>query len=62
LKALSSGPFTAVTVKAGDVVKRGKTLFAIDARDAMRAVRSAQTDLERPHSLILKNLNKLQTL
>lgn len=46
LKAKSGGTITYVGVKAGDVVKKGKTLFSIDARDAQRAVRSAQTNLE----------------
>lgn len=46
LKARSSGEITYVGVKPGDVVKKGKTLFSLDARDAARTVRNAETDLE----------------
>jgi multidrug efflux pump subunit AcrA (membrane-fusion protein) len=46
LKARGSGEITYVGIKPGDVVKKGKTLFSLDARDAAKAVRNAETDLE----------------
>lgn len=46
LKARGTGTITYVGAKAGDVVKRGKTLFSLDARDAQQAVKTAQTNLE----------------
>jgi HlyD family secretion protein len=46
LKAKASGDITYVGVKPGDVVKKGKTLFALDTRNAQKAVRDAQTALE----------------
>lgn len=46
LKARNSGEITYVGVKPGDQVKKGKTLFSLDARDAAKAVRNAETDLE----------------
>jgi HlyD family secretion protein len=46
LQAKASGTITSVNVKAGDVVKKGRTLIALDATDAEQAVKTAQTNLE----------------
>ncbi len=46
LQAKASGTITSVNVKAGDVVKKGRTLISLDATTAQRAVRTAQTNLE----------------
>ncbi len=46
LKPRVSGATTFIGVKPGDFVKRGKLLFSIDARDAEKAVRDAQTNLD----------------
>ena len=46
LQAKASGTITSVNVKAGDVVKKGRTLIALDATDAEQAVKTAQTSLE----------------
>ncbi|MFA5936613.1 MAG: HlyD family efflux transporter periplasmic adaptor subunit [Candidatus Paceibacterota bacterium] len=46
LKARATGEITYVGIKAGDIVKKGKTLFALNARDAQKAVRNAETSLE----------------
>lgn len=46
IKAKSSGEVTSVNVIAGREVKAGTILASIDARDAVRTVRDAQTSLE----------------
>jgi len=46
LKAGASGRITYVGVKPGDHVRRGKTLFAVDAKDAEKSVRNAENSLE----------------
>ncbi len=46
LKARSSGTITYVGVKPGMFVKKWQTLFSLDARDAQKAVRDAETSLE----------------
>jgi HlyD family secretion protein len=46
VKAKTSGDVTAVNVKVGQVVKSGALLAQINASDALRAVRDAQTSLE----------------
>lgn len=46
LKPQASGQITYVGVKPGDVVKQGKGLFSINARDAQKAVNNAETSLE----------------
>lgn len=46
LKADVSGTITYVGVKAGDVVSRGKTLFSIDNKDALKSIRDAELNLE----------------
>lgn len=46
LKPQASGQITYVGVKPGDVVKQGKGLFSINARDAQKAVTNAETNLE----------------
>ncbi|MCX6751864.1 MAG: efflux RND transporter periplasmic adaptor subunit [Candidatus Nomurabacteria bacterium] len=46
LKTRATGQIVYVGAKAGDIVKKGKTLFSLDARDAQQAVRNAQTSLE----------------
>ncbi|MCX6751408.1 MAG: efflux RND transporter periplasmic adaptor subunit, partial [Candidatus Nomurabacteria bacterium] len=39
LKTRATGQIVYVGAKAGDIVKKGKTLFSLDARDAQQAVR-----------------------
>jgi HlyD family secretion protein len=46
VKAKTSGDVTAVNVKVGQVVKSGALLAQINASEALRAVRDAQTSLE----------------
>lgn len=46
IKAKSSGEVTSVNVVAGKEVKAGTILASIDAREAVRSVRDAQTSLE----------------
>ena len=46
LKADVSGTITYVAVKPGDVVSRGKTLFSIDNKDALKSIRDAELNLE----------------
>src|SRR3989338_2930194 len=46
VKPKASGEITAVYAKLGQEVGTGATLAAIDARDAERAVRDAETSLE----------------
>lgn len=46
LKARSSGEITYVAVKPGQEVRKGQTLFALDARDAQKSVRDAETALQ----------------
>lgn len=46
LKAQGVGKITYVGAQAGDMVKKGKTLFSLNANDAENAVRNAETSLE----------------
>lgn len=46
IKPKTGGEVTAIYVKAGQEIKSGALLAQIDARDAARAVRDAQTSLE----------------
>lgn len=46
LKAQASGEIVYVGAKVGDIVKKGKTLFLLNTRDAEKAVRNAETSLE----------------
>ncbi len=46
LKAKASGEVTGVYVKQGQEVKSGTVLASVDASDALRSVRDAQTSLE----------------
>lgn len=46
LKSKTSGTITYIGVKPGDVVKKGKTLFSVDDKDAEKAVRDAEVNLE----------------
>ena len=46
LKAKASSDVTAVKVKKGDTVKAGDVLIQLNAKDAAKAVRDAQTNLE----------------
>lgn len=46
LKARGTGEITYVGVSAGAVVKKGQTLFSLNAHDAQLAVQNAQTNLE----------------
>ncbi len=45
LKAKTSSYITYVSVKAGDVVRKGKLLFSLDSKDAERSVRDAELSL-----------------
>jgi HlyD family secretion protein len=49
-----SGNVTYVGVNPGNVVKKGKTLFSIDATDAQKAVRDAQTNLDQAKLALTK--------
>jgi len=46
IKSKTSGKIVYIGVKAGDVVKKGKTLFSLDTRDAQKTVRDAEISLE----------------
>lgn len=46
LKSKISGTITSVNVKSGQAVKKGQTLFAVDAQDAQKALRDAKLNLE----------------
>ncbi|MFA5840966.1 MAG: HlyD family efflux transporter periplasmic adaptor subunit [Candidatus Paceibacterota bacterium] len=46
LKARATGEVTYIGVKPGDIVKKGKTLFGLNAKNAKKAVRDAETNLE----------------
>ncbi|HAS80534.1 MAG: Efflux transporter, RND family, MFP subunit [Candidatus Nomurabacteria bacterium GW2011_GWE1_32_28] len=46
LKTNVSSEIVYIGAKAGDIVKKGKTIFSLDARDAQRNVRNAKTSLE----------------
>jgi HlyD family secretion protein len=46
IKPKTSGKIVYIGVKAGDVVKKGRTLFSLDTRDAQKAVRDAEISLE----------------
>jgi HlyD family secretion protein len=46
LKANVSGTITYVGVKPGDKVTKGKTLFSIDNKDALKSIRDAEISLE----------------
>ncbi len=46
LKAKSSGTITAVNVKSGQHVRKGQTLFALDAQDAQKNLRDAELNLQ----------------
>lgn len=46
LKARTSGQITYIGVKPGDTVRKGKTLFGLNAKDAQKSVRNAETSLE----------------
>lgn len=56
LKANVSGTITYVSVKPGDKVLQGKTLFIIDNKDAQKSVRDAEINLESAKI----SLNKLK--
>ena len=56
LKPRVSSTVTRIYVKTGDTVKKGAMLFTLDARDAQKTVRNAQTDL----ATAKLNLQKLQ--
>ncbi len=57
LKANISGTITYVGVKPGDKILKGKLLFAIDNKDALRAVRDAEVNLQSAQI----SLQKLQS-
>lgn len=46
LKSDVSGTITYVGIKPGDIVLRGKTLFSIDNKDALKSIRDAEINLE----------------
>lgn len=46
LKARATGEIIYIGAKAGDIVKKGKTIFSLNARDAQKNVRNAETSLE----------------
>ncbi|MEI8174361.1 MAG: HlyD family efflux transporter periplasmic adaptor subunit [bacterium] len=46
LKADVSGTITYVDVKPGDKITKGKTLFSIDNKDALKSIRDAEINLE----------------
>ncbi len=60
LKPLSSGQITAVNVKPGDVVKKGKVLVALDQRDASVSVlqaKSSYASTEASYNKLVVDLN-----
>lgn len=46
LKAKASGQVVAIKVKAGEVVKKGQTLFVLDAGDAQKSLRDAELNVQ----------------
>lgn len=56
IKPKASGEITSILVKEGQVVSSGQVVAYIDATDAQKAVRNAQTDLQTAQL----NLQKLQ--
>jgi len=62
VKPKASGEITAMYVKAGQEVRAGATLAAIDAADAQRAVRDAETALETAKLELDKALEPLDEL
>ena len=60
LKPLSSGQITAVNVKPGDLVKKGKVLVALDQRDASVSVlqaKSSYASTEASYNKLVADLN-----